>query len=384
MPCSPARLAANRRNATRSTGPKSVPGKIQSRSNAVKHGLTGAGVAVPTEDAAAIAARFENFAEVLNPRNAVQAVLVQRAAVHSVRMERGPIYESAMIAQAMRHAATTHDADAAARVSGLIGRLKTEPDIVAPLLRATPQGIDWMIQEWEDLIAVLPTHNHQLSSWDLAQRAHRLLGRRPDRLGPSEYLTEISKVTRTAPPLSGMPGPPPESFAAAAAAMTLLRTWVDAEIAALQQERADAVARSEADRNEAAARALFDASTRATLARRYEAAAERGLFRALRELEQQQRAEIEAEAQEEPEAEPETLVPEPEPVPAPAQEAVAAARPLGSFGAGVKPARTIEPHRSVAVIDDLDTSVSSQDRVPSGVLNVSTSRLPLVVESVGR
>jgi hypothetical protein len=36
---SPAQIAANRRNATRSTGPRSATGKARSRGNALKHGL---------------------------------------------------------------------------------------------------------------------------------------------------------------------------------------------------------------------------------------------------------------------------------------------------------------------------------------------------------
>ena len=55
---SPARLAANRSNANMSTDPRSAAGKARSRRNAVKHGLTGAGVALPTEDAAQVEARF--------------------------------------------------------------------------------------------------------------------------------------------------------------------------------------------------------------------------------------------------------------------------------------------------------------------------------------
>ena len=43
-------------------------------------------------------------------------------------------------------------------------------------------------------------------------------------------------------------------------------------------------------RDEAATRALFDPSAEATLARKYEAAAERGFFRALKELRQVEKA----------------------------------------------------------------------------------------------
>ena len=50
MPVSEARLAANRKNALLSTGPKTEEGKEHYR-NSLKHGLTGAGVVIPDEDA---------------------------------------------------------------------------------------------------------------------------------------------------------------------------------------------------------------------------------------------------------------------------------------------------------------------------------------------
>ena len=47
----PNRLAANRANAQLSTGPTSLAGKAKSSLNAVKTGLTGRTVLLPTEDA---------------------------------------------------------------------------------------------------------------------------------------------------------------------------------------------------------------------------------------------------------------------------------------------------------------------------------------------
>ena len=43
------RLTANRENAKKSTGPNTEDGKNRSRFNALKHGLTGAGIVLPAE-----------------------------------------------------------------------------------------------------------------------------------------------------------------------------------------------------------------------------------------------------------------------------------------------------------------------------------------------
>jgi hypothetical protein len=43
-------ISANRRNATKSTGPKTNNGKLQSRRNAMRHGLTATTVVTAIED----------------------------------------------------------------------------------------------------------------------------------------------------------------------------------------------------------------------------------------------------------------------------------------------------------------------------------------------
>ena len=48
IPISPERLAANRRNAQKSTGPRTAEGKAASRQNAFKHGMTGEGIVLRT------------------------------------------------------------------------------------------------------------------------------------------------------------------------------------------------------------------------------------------------------------------------------------------------------------------------------------------------
>ena len=49
---SPAQINANRANAQKSTGPRSVEGKSASRFNALKHGMDAASIVIPGEDPA--------------------------------------------------------------------------------------------------------------------------------------------------------------------------------------------------------------------------------------------------------------------------------------------------------------------------------------------
>ena len=72
------RIAANRRNAQKSTGPRTAEGKARSRFNAVTHGLTTRMALIPDEDPA----EYEQFAlamaEELNPQTRLEAELAER------------------------------------------------------------------------------------------------------------------------------------------------------------------------------------------------------------------------------------------------------------------------------------------------------------------
>ncbi len=78
MSISEARIAANRLNSQKSTGPRSVEGKAQSRQNALKHGLTAKQLVLPTEDAAALEARREEWFDAYQPDGPAQKLLLER------------------------------------------------------------------------------------------------------------------------------------------------------------------------------------------------------------------------------------------------------------------------------------------------------------------
>ena len=76
-PLSEARLSANRENAQKSTGPTSSEGKAKSSLNAVKTGLTGRTVLLPTDDAAVYQQHLDRFAKRYNPVTDEETSLVQ-------------------------------------------------------------------------------------------------------------------------------------------------------------------------------------------------------------------------------------------------------------------------------------------------------------------
>ena len=88
---SAAQIAANRRNALRSTGPRTAAGKARSRRNAHKHGLYARVEPPPPEDAAQIDRLTAEYRRRLQPADQIEEGLVRRLALTQFRLSRIPI-----------------------------------------------------------------------------------------------------------------------------------------------------------------------------------------------------------------------------------------------------------------------------------------------------
>jgi hypothetical protein len=92
------RLAANQANAQLSTGPKTSAGKAVSSLNAVKTGLTGRTVLLPSEDAVQYQAYVARFQKELQPVGERETELVQSLADTQWRLNRIPGLEFGLFA----------------------------------------------------------------------------------------------------------------------------------------------------------------------------------------------------------------------------------------------------------------------------------------------
>ena len=90
---SQAQIAANRKNAQFSTGPTSPDGKAKSSLNAVKTGLTGRTVLLPSDDAAAYQTHVARFFSTYKPLGDEEQRLVQSLADTEWRLARIPSLE---------------------------------------------------------------------------------------------------------------------------------------------------------------------------------------------------------------------------------------------------------------------------------------------------
>ena len=157
-------IEANRRNALRSSGPRTPLGKSRSCLNAITHGLTAATVVLPGEDAEEFERRVAGWQEDLRPCNSFEEELVRQAVGHSWRLERFESMELAMLAEQI---ATVPAEEAARRreaVADLGRRLLTDvrrdwrdgpddPDDPARLLvrlEATADGCRWLLDRWAE------------------------------------------------------------------------------------------------------------------------------------------------------------------------------------------------------------------------------------------
>ena len=93
-----AQIAANKKNAQLSTGPSSVEGKAKSSLNAVKTGLTGRTVLLPSDDAAAYEAHVASFFARHQPATDQERDLVQSLADTEWRLLRIPSLEMGIYA----------------------------------------------------------------------------------------------------------------------------------------------------------------------------------------------------------------------------------------------------------------------------------------------
>ena len=101
---SAAKLKANRKNARRSTGPKTEAGKNHSRQNALKHGVLASALLVKKGGGAEDASEFEELLSSLNrdlaPVGRLEEMMVEKIAVCWWRQKRALRYEALMIRRA--------------------------------------------------------------------------------------------------------------------------------------------------------------------------------------------------------------------------------------------------------------------------------------------
>ena len=108
---SPAQIDASRANGKHSRGPNTAHGKQKSCQNALRHGLAGRIVVLPTEDMAAYQAFSKELVDSLHPETPMERQLAQAVADSQWRLNRARSFEDGIIALGHFEAAGDFDAD---------------------------------------------------------------------------------------------------------------------------------------------------------------------------------------------------------------------------------------------------------------------------------
>jgi len=126
------RLAANRENARKSTGPRTPEGKDRSRRNALKHGLLARTILLNEADPHENPADFDHLLAALHrdlaPADSLQAILVERIAACTWRFRRAYRYE----AQAIENARRDQRRPISRALDEIAGHPEPPPDDVLP------------------------------------------------------------------------------------------------------------------------------------------------------------------------------------------------------------------------------------------------------------
>ena len=104
-----AQFAANRRNAKKSTGPRTREGKTASSRNALKHGLTAETYILPGEDPHKYEMLRQQVFDEINPNSLIAQILTERLTGLLWRLRRASAFEASLFAWIAHQQSERHD-----------------------------------------------------------------------------------------------------------------------------------------------------------------------------------------------------------------------------------------------------------------------------------
>src|SRR5208337_1975394 len=171
-----AQIEANRRNAQRSTGPKTDEGKARVRRNALKHGMAALTImpVLPQEDPKELEDKTQQAITAMKPRNPLEHDLLCRAVRLSWELDRAERVATAHLGHRVRMAARLGPETVSARELKKVHELgsklffkagigpgyssATADDYPAVIVRRpeeSAEGCRWMLARWAELLNVL-------------------------------------------------------------------------------------------------------------------------------------------------------------------------------------------------------------------------------------
>jgi len=171
-----AQIEANRRNAKKSTWPKTERGKSCIRRNALKHGMTALTImpVLPQEAPKELEDKIQQAITARKPRDPLEHDLVCRAVRLSWAIDRAERAETAHLAHRVRMAARSGPETVSARELRKVHELGSKlffkagigpgyssataddyPAVIVRRLEESAEGCRWMLARWAELLIVL-------------------------------------------------------------------------------------------------------------------------------------------------------------------------------------------------------------------------------------
>ena len=129
--------------------PNLLEGKLKSRANALKHGMTAKTLLAPGEDPDEVRAKADYWRQTFKPQGAGEEALVKQLALAERRLDRISDIELATIDDQVRDAEVHWVADQRLRLVKLQRMLRSDRMTAIIKLQSFGAGVRWLLERWE-------------------------------------------------------------------------------------------------------------------------------------------------------------------------------------------------------------------------------------------
>ncbi len=178
---SPAKHAANVANAQRSTGPRSIAGKIAASQNSVSHGMTSKTIIfLEGESPESFRQDVDRLARQLGAVGDAEYAQVETVVYSRLRMLRAENADATAVNAVTDKIKDDFEDQSCATVRALIPLLPEAPDTTVEQLKNSSKGCAYLLEQWALISERLITHY----AFEVSQRtfAIKLAGYRPNEL----------------------------------------------------------------------------------------------------------------------------------------------------------------------------------------------------------
>jgi hypothetical protein len=154
------RKKINKINASKSTGPRTQEGRDIARRNALTHGLTAEVLSLHNEDQNIIKIQINQWVDFYLPENPGEMVLVEQAAIASLKLRRAARCEKAIVTRQIETVDERQANADVARLARLSVEVNNEAERGIRQLKTFSLGINYLLDRWAEIDGALDKFGH--------------------------------------------------------------------------------------------------------------------------------------------------------------------------------------------------------------------------------